>query len=99
MGILYVLRTSDEITSLPPTILSSSWGLNLQQNLIKQQNNYFIRVFLSVDALQTWLNSNRLTDSELISVLNEWKAIDGNSITESYYELPSYTPGVSGLIS
>jgi len=99
MGILYVLRTSTDFTNLPSPILSSSWGLRLQSNLIKQQNNYFIRVFLSVEALQTWLDSNRLTDSEVISVLNEWKAIDGNSITESYYELPSYTPGVSGLIS
>jgi hypothetical protein len=99
MGILYVLRTSVPFGDLPPAILSSSWGINIQNNLVKQSDKYYFRIFLSIDMLQPWLDSRRLTDSEVISVLNEWKAIDGNSITESYYELPSYNHGGAGLIS
>jgi hypothetical protein len=99
MGIIYVLRISTNFDNLPAQIVSSEWGLKLQRNLVKQLDNYYFRIFLSSDMLHTWLDSIRLTDSELISVLNEWKAIDGNSITESYCELPSYTPSVSGLIS
>jgi len=99
MGILYVLRLSTDFDDLPLPLVESNWASKIKNDLIEQGTNYYIRTFLSVDSFQTWMNQNRLADNELISVLNEWKAIDGNSISENYFELPSYTPGISGLIS
>ena len=112
MAILYVITTTysnSEFDTYPPQVLASDWMKQLGTktawyiragDLVSDPNKTIRALwFDSLSELEEWMNANRLTDLEFIAAIKEWDSTHGISRSESYYELPSYTPPVTGLFS
>jgi len=114
MAILYTIyinnpNTTNEntIANWPPQIEASDWYAQLHSKTFylntKEQFNTTkkgIRILMFSDSteFESWVNTNRLTDTDLIAAINEWKSAHGISYTEEFYELPAYTPSITGLL-
>ena len=104
MAILYRLTVNNPnfgtVQNWPPQVIESSWHANYASKLHSIANNVTTRevIFADVNAFETWVNSNRLTDSGLVSALNDWKSAHGITYSEEFYELPAYTPSITGLL-
>jgi hypothetical protein len=54
---------------------------------------YFIDSTVATD----WFSTNRLTDSALLTILDEWKTTHNISYEEHWHELPEHSAGIPGL--
>lgn len=112
MAILYVITTrypDDTVTNYPPQVMDSDWmnqlsiktAWSIRPGTVVSGPGTNIRAmwFSSVSEFEDWVNTNRITDPEFIAAIKEWDSIYNISRSESYYELPSYTPTVTGLFS
>ena len=109
MAILYTLvinnPSRDTVGNWPPQISESEWYTNFKKVSIDWSNENSATkamttraaYFSSVSAFETWMNTNRLTDSTLLSALTEWKSTHNITMEEQYSELPDYSPTVSGI--
>lgn len=103
---------ADIETVFPPRLMSSSWHQNLKLTSIGAHagpggyvgesvpNGSRYRrqaYFKSVEEFESWINASRLTDPELLALFDEWKTAYNLTIEEEYYEIPNYTPNVSGI--
>ena len=111
MAILYSLvinnphrsNRSSGVGNWPPQIIESSWATsfkNLTFELVRLDNVTVLRLayFNTVADFEAWANATRISDPALIAALDEWKTTYGITYTEEYYEIPTYTPGVSGIL-
>lgn len=112
MAILYVItnRYSDStVDNYPPQVMDSDWmkqlsiktAWSIRPGAIVSGPGTNIRAmwFSSVSEFEDWMNTNRIIDPEFIAAIKEWDSIYNISRSESYYELPSYIPTVTGLFS
>jgi hypothetical protein len=109
MAILYTLvihnPNRSTVDNWPTQILESSWYTELKKVTVDwtdaksetKTTSTRVAYFSSVSAFETWMNANRLTDSTLVSVLNEWKSTYSITMEEQYSELPDYSPTVPGI--
>jgi hypothetical protein len=102
MAILYKLIINNPnfdngVDNWPPQIKESTWYNNYKSKVSDTVSNTHEAYFSNVAEFETWFNANRLTDATLIAALNEWRSAHGISCTEEFYEIPVYTPNVSGL--
>jgi len=101
MAILYRIIANnpnkDTIENWPPQIKESDRYTQLTLKMHDTSLGAREAFFPDVTAFETWVNANRLTDSELIAVFNEWKSTHSISFTEEFYEIPNYTPGVPSI--
>jgi len=109
MVILYRLIVNNPnfgtVQNWPPQIKESSWFTELKKVTVNWTDSTEMKTtttrvayFSSVSEFETWMNANRLTDSTLISALNEWKSTYSITMEEQYSELPVYTPSITGLL-
>ena len=114
MAILHTIYTSNPnttaenaIANWPPQIEASDWYarihsktfyLNATDQINTTKKGIRILMFRDTAEFESWTNANRLTDTDLIAAIDEWKSAHGISYTEEFYELPAYTPSITGLL-
>jgi len=55
--------------------------------------------FATEEEFESWVTENRLTDTSLLSALQEWATAYNLKITEEYYRVSDYSPNIAGLFS
>jgi len=101
MAILYVFKANDPNNAggFPPSVVSSSWFTNLNNEMNKNGLNSSSILFDSETELNTWLSTYRLTDADLLSDIATWKSAHGVSYSNKYYSLNDASVSVNGILS
>lgn len=105
MAILYVFKVNDPNNAggFPPSVVSSSWfaGLTsyMNSNEIAASQNSNVLLFDDETALNSFLNSYRLTDSALLADIASWKSAHGVSYSNQYFTLTNAGIAPTPLVS
>jgi len=108
MALLYTLTIKKlpeqlDVENFPPQVIESSWyetfnarsfsfsGDTSKKTITRAM--YFIDSTVATD----WFSTNRLTDSALLTILDEWKTTHNISYEEHWHELPEHSAGIPGL--
>ena len=98
---LTVIKTIDT-DDYPPQIINSVWYSKFKSRSILLSNTKSTRrgiYFKDISEATSWFLENKLNDSALISVLNEWKTAHGIIYEECWYEMPVYSAEIPSLLS
>jgi len=108
MALLYTLtiKKSPEHTNVedyPPQIIDSVWYRTLKsRSILLSSNTKSTRrgiYFKDISEATSWFLENKLNDSALISVLNEWKTAHSITYEECWHEMPVYSAEIPSLLS
>ena len=107
MAILYTFRVigADSSAAFPPSVMSSTWWQNLstywESVAIGQVTNICAIIFEDQTALNSYIDTYKLTDATLISDINNWKSAHGITYSSNYYNLSdaNITPTPTPIIS
>ena len=111
MAILYKLtvtipnQTPDK-NSFPPEIGDTVEWHNITESVF-DRTGYMInggnrvttrlKIFDSVEDASAWFDTNRITDAGKLSALAAYKTEHNITVQESWYELPTANPGITGI--
>lgn len=104
MAIFYTFNAIDpnEVGPWPPSIVASSWLAGLLDYFKKNASltpNGTLLVFADETALNSFLNTYRLTDSTLLADLASWKSAHNIQYITNYYSIPSAGISTPGIVS
>jgi len=109
MAILYILTTktpTDNVSNWPPQLVETEWFENFKNRSVllsgaTQKRRHTVRMiyFKDLSEATEWFSINRITDSALISLINEWETTHNITHEEQWHELPDYSSGIPGLFS
>ena len=108
MALLYTFTVKKTIgnygvADFPPQLIESVWYQRFQARSFAFNGNTgknpIIRAMYFADSTvaTAWFSTNRLTDSALLTILDEWKTTYDITYEEKWHELPEYSAGISGI--
>jgi hypothetical protein len=108
MALLYTFTVKKTVENIgvadfPPQLIENNWYETFQARSFAFSGDTgkktIIRAMYFADSTvaTAWFSKNRLTDSALLTVLNEWKTNYNITYEEKWHELPEYSAGISGI--
>ena len=108
MALLYTFTVKKTIENtgaadFPPQLVESDWYETFHARTFSlcgtDSKKTIIRAMYFADSTvaTAWFATNRLTDSALLAILDEWKTTYNITYEEKWHELPEYSAGISGI--
>ena len=111
MALLYTFTVkktveNSSVADFPPQLIENNWYGTFQSRSFEFYGfrgdigkKTIIRAMYFADSTvaTAWFATNRLTDSALLTILDEWKTTYNITYEEKWHELPEYSAGISGI--